>query len=78
MADTLPHNRANPIDLRVHPVCYLCGRSWVPVRVTSMTRGVPRWKRMVVRCGVCGFTTSAIHDNWVIDARGWPREFEEI
>ena len=60
---TKPHNGHKPIDLRTHPICYLCGGSWA---LRDSVNDKP-----VVECDGCEFTSYALFDTVVWDARRW-------
>jgi hypothetical protein len=61
-----PHNIHKPLDLRKHPVCYLCGGRWG----LSVTRPS---KVRTVKCDECDFWTCVEDDSEVFRARGWTR-----
>jgi hypothetical protein len=64
-----PHNNHEPIDLRKHPVCYLCGVSWRLDGDFEIAAEI----RKVVSCQGCDFRSFAKFDESVWDARKWPR-----
>ena len=61
-----PHNSTKPIDLRQHPICYLCGGTW-------MLDAEHGDDKHVVECEECGLNTYATYDDAVWDARNWTR-----
>jgi hypothetical protein len=70
-----PHNAKGPIDLRKHPVCYLCGHPWMlwddpKPKYIGKDDGVRTWKT-VIQCISCLFLTFAYADEAVMHSRGW-------
>jgi hypothetical protein len=73
-----PHNAKGPIDLRKHPVCYLCGHHWKlwddpKPKYAGMGKGFDymRTWRVVIQCIGCVFLTFAYADEAVMHSRGW-------
>jgi hypothetical protein len=62
-----PHNKQSPVNLRDHPVCYLCGGGWILVPDEHLVYK----EEKVVMCGSCEFATCVVLDAEVFEARRW-------
>lgn len=70
-----PHNARAPIDIRKHPVCYLCGGKWsMPweKKYRGKRDGVRSWL-VTVQCDQCKLLTAGYADWAVMHAREWAK-----
>jgi hypothetical protein len=71
-----PHCDKDAMDLRRHPVCYLCGGQWKLYR-TIRSRGqlnrVTTWHewQVTVQCVQCLVVVNAFADVGVVHSRNW-------
>jgi putative SOS response-associated peptidase YedK len=70
------HNHQDPPDLRLFPVCYLCGGQWKlyrPIRSRGELNRVTTWHewQVTVQCERCLVVVDAYADVGVVHSREW-------